>query len=89
MNSMFKLESGTKVIYYPYRRAQVFGCFFRIDRNTKEAMDFEEKLSRKAGQNRIDNHTVYTISNNDGSEIHVSCSGDSIRFGSILKQGLW
>lgn len=89
MNSMFKLERDTKVIYYPYRRAQVFGCFFRINRNTEEAMDFEEKLNRKAGKNQIDNHTVYTIINSDGSEIHIACSGDNIRFGSILKQGLW
>lgn len=80
MNNAFKLGNTVKVTYYPYRSARVFGEFFRLDRHSEEAKEFEKQLNKKAGQNYIDNHTVYTIVNTDGSTIHV---------GSILKLGMW
>lgn len=88
-DKLFKLDFGIKVKFYPYRRAMVYGVFFEVNRFSEEARNFEKELNRKAGEKYIDNHTAYTITNRDGSMIHISCSDDVMRFGSVLEEKAW
>lgn len=86
---IFKLEFDTSVKFYPYRKAKVYGVFFEVDRLSKEAENFEKELNKRAGENCIDNHTVYTITNRNRNVIHISCSDNAMRFGSILEESEW
>lgn len=88
-NKMFKLEFGSKVKFYPYRKASIYGVFFEVDRYSKAAQEFEKELNRQAGEKNIDNHTAYTITNRNGNVIHVLCSDGAIRFGNILVEEDW
>lgn len=87
-DKLFELEFGTKVKFYPYRRAMVYGVFFEVNRLSEESRNFEEELNKRAGEKNIDNHTVYTITSRDGSMIHISCSDNKMRFGSVLEEGM-
>lgn len=86
---MIKLEFGAKVKLYSYRKARVYGVFFKMDRFSEEGKALEKMLSKRAGEKHIDNHTVYAVTNMDGKSIYIACSDDVMRFGNILDEREW
>jgi hypothetical protein len=83
---MFQGITG-EVKQYPYRTAMVSDRFLRLDRNSDDARDFEEKLAAAANV-RPDNHTVYTITQ-EGKIVYVMCSDFTIIFGWTLVERRW
>ena len=89
MYNFFTLEDfNTTVKCSRYRTAQVKSILFKIQRNTSEWRNFETKLAERADVCR-DNHVVYTVTHQDGTELHFMCSDFTVYVGTKLVEGIW
>lgn len=78
---MDRIRIEGTVKQYPYRTARVFERFFEIPRD--QVRQLEEQLADAAGV-RMDNHTVYEITSEDGNVMYIWFHDLSAYFGSKL-----
>lgn len=69
---------------YPYRTAKVEDIFLRVPRDSVK--DLELQLAEAAGA-RLDNHTVYEITQEDRSPVYIKFSDMAAIFAHTLREG--
>ena len=83
MTSQLSSEKVT-VHQYPYRSARVSHPLFVIERND----NLEKLLAEKSGK-RLDNHTLYKVSFEDGNSFAIECSDFTMGIGVGITEKHW